>query len=94
MAREVEAERSRDRDVYLFPTRFLVTMASTQVRTHLARRGTDCGWLAVPVFLLVTYDTHVLGLPRRRPGPPGNLTRSRCQRWRPQTRPPSPILPE
>ena len=45
--REVKAERSRGRDVYLFPTRFLVTMASTQVRTHLARCRTDCRWLAV-----------------------------------------------
>lgn len=47
VAREVKAERSRGRDVYLFPTRFLVTMASTQIRTHLARRGSDRGWPAV-----------------------------------------------
>lgn len=51
------------------------------------------GW-QWPVFPLVTYNTHVLGLPRRRPGPWGNLTRSRCQHWCPQTCPPHPARVE
>ena len=39
------------------PHVLLVTMASTQVRTHLARHVTDCGWRAAAVSLLVTYNT-------------------------------------
>lgn len=57
VAREVKAERSRGRDVYLFPTRFLVTMASIQIKTHLARCGSDCGWPAV-AHLPTSYLQH------------------------------------